>query len=430
MITSFTRRSFDMRILTVITLLSFTFANCGKDAETEVKVDKVEPASGRHSTLVAVTGSGFSSTAEENIVMFNGKKATVQSASSTLLQVVVPKSAGTGPVTVERAGKKGTGPLFDFLWSTTVTTLAGSGTPGYADGNAGVAQFTRPYGLDVDAAGNVYVADSRNNRIRKVTPAGQVSTVAGSGLMATQNGPANTAAFDTPMDVALDPFGNIYVAEFYSVRKISPNGIVTTVADTNPINPTMTPGGLISDKSGNIFVADRWNAAIWKITPTGLLTLFAGGPHPGFINGTGTTAKFSAPFSVACDKEGNFYVTDNVNNAIRKMTPSAQVTTFAGGGGAGWAFADGTGTAARFASPADIAVDVDGNIYVADEINNRIRKITPAGVVTTIAGTGERGYQEGDPATAKFSNPYGVAVDSKGTVYVGDNNRIRKIVSE
>lgn len=434
MVSSLKRSFLTLRILALLGGLCFTFANCKKDKvvteSKEVKVDKIEPASGPHSTLVAVTGSGFSATAGENIVMFNGKNATVQDASPTLLHVIVPKAAGTGPVTVERTGKKGTGPSFNFIWTTTTSAFAGNGNWGYTDGNGDVAQFIRPHGLGLDAAGNIYVADFYNHRIRKITPEGVVSKVAGSGVEGSQDGPANSATFSEPADVAVDPTGNIYVAEHSRIRKITPSGVVSTVASKSPINTSMTPAGLASDKQGNIFVADRSNACIWKITPSGSMTLFAGGPVTGFENGPGVSAKFNAPTSVAIDKDGNLYVTDLINNAIRKITPSAEVSTLAGGGSP--AFADGTAAAAKFNYPEDIAVDAEGNVYVGDEGNERVRKITPAGVVTTLAGTGEPGYKEGDPATAKFYAPWGVAVDAKGIIYVADgaNHRIRKIVSE
>jgi streptogramin lyase len=182
------------------------------------------------------------------------------------------------------------------------------------------------------------------------------------------------------------------------------------------------------DGAGNVYVADTKNYRIRKITPTGVVSTLAGSGTPGFADDTGPKARFHTPYGVAIDGKGNVYVADTFNHRIRKITPAGVVSTLAGSGTPG--FADDTGPKARFHTPAGVAVDGAGNVYVADYINNRIRKITPAGVVSTLAGSGTKGSADDDTGPkAQFKEPFGVAVDGAGNVYVADygNNRIRKI---
>jgi VCBS repeat-containing protein len=267
-----------------------------------------------------------------------------------------------------------------------VTTLAGSGTAGFNDGTGMGAQFNLPVGVAVDSSGNVYVADSSNHRIRKIDSDGVVSTLAGSGTAGSVDGTGTAAQFNSPWGVAVD-------------------------------------------SSGNVYVVDRVNFNIRKITPGGVVTTLAGyANRKGKDDGTGTEALFDAPTGAAVDSSGNVYVADTLNHNIRKITPAGVVSTFAGSGTAG--SADGTGTAAQFHYPCGVAVDSSGNVYVADMENHNIRKITPAGVVSTFAGSGTSGYGDGTSTAAQFNNPTGVAVDSAGNVYVADskNYRIRKII--
>ncbi|CAN5504752.1 hypothetical protein BH10ACT2_BH10ACT2_10610 [soil metagenome] len=303
-----------------------------------------------------------------------------------------------------------------------VTTLAGTGDPGADDG--ALAEFLYPFGVAVDAAGNVYVADTDNERIRKITPAGIVTTLAGS-TSGTADDPVGTSAqFNKPYGVAVDSDGNVYVADKNNnrIRKITPAGAVTTLAGsgtsgtadgTGTAAEFNKPLGVAVDAAGNVYVADTNNGLIRRITPSGIVTTLAG---------------VNQPYGVAVDLAGNVYVADHDNHNIRKITPAGAVTTLAGSttGIADWA--DATGTDARFDSPAGVAVDATGNVYVADFGNHRIRKITPAGVVTTIAGS-TSGYLDGQGAAAQFAFPTGVAVDAAGNLYVVDynNSRVRKI---
>jgi sugar lactone lactonase YvrE len=331
-----------------------------------------------------------------------------------------------------------------------VTTLAGSpGVPGSADGTGSAAQFYYPQGVAVDSAGNVYVGDTQNQTIRTITPGGVVTTLAGSaGVIGFANGTGSAAQFNYPGGVAVDSAGNVYVADTnnHTIRKITSSGAVTTLAGSHGAAGSDDgtgsdarfnyPYGVTADSVGNIYVADTNNQTIRKITSAGVVTTLAGSPGvPGSADGTGSAAQFYQPNGVAVDSAGNLYVADTNNSTIRKITPAAVVTTFAGSvnnapGGAG--SVDGTGRAARFYNPEGVAVDSAGNVYVADTYNHTIRQITSAGVVTTLAGSpGVPGSADGTGSAAQFNYPFSVAVDSAGNVYVADNNNhtIRKITS-
>jgi sugar lactone lactonase YvrE len=319
-----------------------------------------------------------------------------------------------------------------------VTTLAGSGVPAYADGTGTGASFNLPIGLTLDAAANVYVADRQNHRIRIVTPGGVVTTLAGSGTATFADGTGSGASFAFPEGVGADAAGNVYVADYGNqrIRIVTPGGVVTTLAGSGTAtfaDGTGTgasfnfPAGVAVDAAGNAYVDDQSNNRIRIVTPAGVVTTLAGSGASAFADGTGTTASFAFPAGVALDPAGSVYVADFSNNRIRVVTPAGVVTTLAGSGAS--AFADGTGTTASFSQPAGVAVDANGKVYVADFNNNRIRMVTPAGVVTTLAGSGAFGFADGTGAAAVFNNPGAIAVDLAGNLYVCDksNHRIRKL---
>ncbi len=327
-----------------------------------------------------------------------------------------------------------------------VTTLAGTaGAYGSLDGTGSAARFHYPYGVAVDSAGNVYVADSYNCTIRKITAGGVVTTLAGrAGMSGATDGTGNAARFDWPTGIAVDPAGTLYVTDTpnSTVRKITTGGVVTTLAGAAGMQGWTdgagsaarfsTPFGLGLDGAGNVFVVDFFNSAIRKISPGGEVTTFAGlGLQRGAVDGVGSAARFAHPAGVALDAAGTLYVAENYNHTIRKVTPGGGVTTLAGTAGVSGS-ADGTGNAARFDSPTGIAVDGAGNVYVADSQNGTIRKITAGGVVTTLAGTaGSFGSTDGTGSAARLDYPTGVTVDAAGVLYVTDaaQHTVRKITA-
>jgi hypothetical protein len=325
-----------------------------------------------------------------------------------------------------------------------VTTLAGMpGVTGSADGTGSAARFNTPLGVCVDSNGNVFVTDEANETIRKITPTGVVTTLAGTaGTGGSQDGTGSAASFSTPTGIGVDSNGNIYVADQTddTIRKITSGGVVTTIAGTAGTNGFTdgtgavarfnSPVGIAVDGSGNVYIADTGNRTVRKMTSAGAVTTIAGTPKvTGTVNGTGAAALFELPIGVGVDSHGNVFVADQgIDQAIREITPAGVVTTFAGKTGTA-GYADGTGTAAEFNEPFGVTVDSNGNVYVGDSGNDTIRKITSAGLVTTLAGTPGSGHADGTGAAARFDQTTGVAVDGNGNVYVADeqNDTIRKI---
>lgn len=325
-----------------------------------------------------------------------------------------------------------------------VTTFAGwPGASGSADGAGRKARFSYPGGVRTDPAGNLYVADSSSYTIRRITPNGVVTTVAGTpGKTGTADGPALSAQFAGIGGVAIDSAGNIFVADSgnYAIRKITPAGVVSTFAGLTgtrgDVDGTGTaarfydPQNLAIDAFDNIYVPDGAGNVVRKITPAGVVTTIAGSGATGSADGTGIAAQFNDPTGIAVDAFGNIYVADNGNNTVRKILPGGIVTTFAGTPQVSGSD-DGNGSAARFKAPAGVGVDGSGNVYVADSGNHTIREISPSGFVTTVAGlAGHSDSVDGLAGSARFNSPGDVTIDTSGVVYVADalNSTVRRII--
>ena len=305
-----------------------------------------------------------------------------------------------------------------------IGTVAGTGVLGYTgdNGPAVSAQLNVPNGIALDAAGNLYIADYNNNRVRKVA-AGVISTVAGKGTpgFSGDGGLATQAQLNLPYVVTVDPTGNLYIADFGNnrIRIIAANGVIYTAAGNgtagfsgdngSPLSAQLHfPSGIAFDTAGNLYFADYENNRVREIS-SGIITTVAG---------DGTPAQLNQPSAVAFDSAGNLYIADTGNNRIRKVTGTT-VSTVAGNGTAGYSGDNGAAPSAELNQPSGIAFDSSGNLYIADSANNRIRKIAH-GTITTVAGDG---------TTAQLSNPSDVVVDSTGNIYIADtnNNRVRKV---
>ncbi|MEK6325838.1 MAG: NHL repeat-containing protein [Acidobacteriota bacterium] len=317
-----------------------------------------------------------------------------------------------------------------------VRTIAGAGSPGLEDGSVLSASFSDPFGIAVDRRGNVIVSDGgQSNRIRRITVDGKVETIAGSSE-GFADGDARRAQFNTPSGIVIDKGGDLVIADTSNnrIRKLSADGRqVTTLAGSGvagfkdgPANEAEFDGplGIAVDKQGNIFVADAYNDCIRKISTDGRVTTIAGTGLPGYGDGEAASASFDTPAGVAVDQHGNIFVADAGNHAVRKITPQGEVTTVAGR----MAGDDGQGSEVRLNRPVGITVTHDGYLFVSDEGSSRIIRIAPEGAGKSYAG-GLSGYAEGVEDQARMNGPTGIAIDRKGVLHVADsqNYLIRQI---
>jgi gliding motility-associated-like protein len=305
-----------------------------------------------------------------------------------------------------------------------VSILAGNGAPGYTDGTASMANLNGPYGITIDGSGNIYFTDDPS-MVRKVTAAGVVTTIAGGNQVHDANGQGNAAGFGAAAGITTDAAGNIYVADQLNnlIRKITPGGLVTTLAGSDAPNAIFSgsldgnlttarfvgPIGLVFDSKGNLFVSEFDGDVIRKIDKNGQVSTFAGlAETPGLMDGAGPAARFNNPTFLTIDASDNIYVADNNNDAIRKITPSGIVTTVQ------------IKNANSFSIQTGIATDAVGNIYYTDPVNDYIRKVAPDGTIVAIAGNGIRGFPIGQGPNVSFRDTYGVVYDGKGNLYVTD----------
>ena len=322
-------------------------------------------------------------------------------------------------------------------------TFAGSaGSAGTANGVGSAARFNGPHGIAIDSAGTIYVSENGTHTIRRITASGVVSTLAGlAGTAGSANGIGSAARFRSPLGVGVDSAGNVYVADAgnYTIRKITTNAVVSTLAGlagtagsadgTGNAARFNTPRSVVADPAGNLFVADCYNHTIRKITPSGAVSTFAGQAGSiGAADGSGNAARFNVPGCLALDLASNLYVGDMDNCAIRKITPAGLVSTLAGLAPLN-GIADGVAGTARFTAPSGLGIDGVGTLYVADFLSSTIRRVTPNGEVSTVGGlAGVSGRKDGNGILARFGFSRGIASDAAGNVFVADfaNHTIRK----
>jgi sugar lactone lactonase YvrE len=316
-----------------------------------------------------------------------------------------------------------------------ISTFAGTGKPGFSGdgGPATAADLQAPTSLAMDEHGNLFVADSQNARLRKVTPAGTIESV-------------NLVTMGAADMVTLDSAGGLYVTSVsaHTVRKVDADGKVTTVAgsgkpgysgDGGPATAAKmnTPYGLAVDKEGNLFIADSMNHRIRKVSPAGVISTIAGTGKPGIVGKAqkATAAALNFPASLALDDAGNLFVSDVANNAVRKITPAGIISTVAGNGKPGFSGDGGKATGAMLNNPGPIAVGKDGSLFISDVLNHRVRRVSPSGTIATVAGNGDSGADgDGGPAqAAQLAILTGLAVGPVGNIFVADSDshRVRKI---
>ena len=332
-----------------------------------------------------------------------------------------------------------------------IRTIAGNGVAGYSGdgGLASSAEINEPNDIFVDGTGNIYIADYRNHRIRKINTSGVISTIVGNGksVDSAKGGLATQESIGGPWGVTVDALGNIYISDntYSYIRKVNTNGIISTIAGTGiagysgdggPATSALiySVGGIVVDNVGNVYFTQSGNNCIRKIDTNGIISTIAGngqtfvGPDSG-DGGLATKAILNSPFSLAIDGSGNIYVAEASGNRIRKINTKGIISTIAGNGQGGYLGDGGPAIKATLAAPYGVAVDGSGNIYIADFGNYRIREVNTAGIISTIAGDGtEISSGDGGPAyDAKLSSPTAIAVGNSGNVYVVDGNRIREI---
>ncbi len=322
-----------------------------------------------------------------------------------------------------------------------VSIVAGSGQRGFQNGPAVSARFDWPTSVVVNRKGEQFIADYDNHTIRKIDRFGWVTTFAGQGIPGFADGKGKEALFRGPDTIAIDQNENLYVADAdnFRIRKITPDGVVSTVAGSgkqgNKEGPALEaefvyPTGVAAAPDGTLYVADRGAHRIKRVTPAGIVMIVAGTGEPGDYDSLGYFAKFNHPMTVAIDDVGYLYVADSGSHSIRRIDRESIVTTVAGSGKPG--YRDGLGSEAEFFWPTGLAVDLEGNLIVSDSKNHRIRKIVlPQGRVTTLAGNGQPGFLDGTGLSAGFDFPTGIGMDPTGNIYIADsgNNRIRAIRS-
>lgn len=386
--------------------------------------------------ITTIAGTGVAGTAGDGGSAVNAQLAdpsgvAVDSAGNVFISI-----AGTGVYGVSAIRKISPGGI--------ITTIAGSLGEGFSGdgGPAARAQFQGPAGVAVDGAGNLFIADAGNNRLRRISASGIIESIAGNGLefYLGDGGPATGVQLNSPFFVAVDSRNNLLIGDYSDqrVRKVSTSGVITSVAGAGgPLifgavvdgEPALDAhlgrvGGVVSDAKGDIFIADSDNACVWEVGPGGLIHGVAGNYSRGYLGdgGPAPQASLITPWGLALDNSGNLYIADENAHRIRKVSTDGIISTVAGNGIAGFSGDGGPATSASLSGPQSVAVAADGSLYIADDGNLRIRKVSPDGVIATVVGNGSLGWANDgmQAANVPIGGPFGLALDSAGNLYFSD----------
>ncbi|SEM23505.1 IPT/TIG domain-containing protein [Aquimarina amphilecti] len=432
-------------ICTILFLMILGITGCTKDGDnltftTNTAIENISPESGPGDTEVTITGIAFETNENAISVFFNDVEAVINSITETEIKAIVPRGAQTGIVKVVTQGEETLGPEFTYIITPAqVSTLIRSEVSGDVDGPVAEASFSSLWNIAEDNEGAIYITDYGNNKIRKIDINNIVSTVTGmTGVTGSVDGTLAEATFSNPRSMIIDPDGNLVLVDFNNnnVRKIDLiNQTVETIAGTGEfglvngigsIAQFSSPIGLAIDSSGNLYVSDFSAATIRKITPDNVVSTFVGTGEAGFVDGPADVAQIGFVTGMEFDNDGNLIFGDG--NRIRQVTPERVVSTIAGTGVDG--DVDGESDVAQFDGLLDLDIDSEGNIIVVDFGNKKIRQLSPEGIVSTLAGTGEIGFMDGVPTIATFNNPRGLLVGENDIIYISTDDSIRIITPE
>jgi|GEM_PF-1291246 hypothetical protein len=404
-----------------------TFSNLFRNTTYRARCAAYKAAGSNAANLISTTDASSYS----DIVVGSDERPTMGTLKVRLIDVVFSGQGTASNIITTPGGFTRKGPTTVLgTPGALATTLGGDGTPGMVDGPIAQAEFQNPSAIALDAAGNVFVADTWNHAIRKISTSGIVSTIAGTGDAGYKDGPGKTAQFTAPSGIAVNHQGIVYVADTGNqrIRKIALDGTVTTTAGSGDAGFTdgagtaakfNLPSGLTLDGDGNLYVADAANNRIRKIDTTGRVTTLSGNGTTGFADGAAAVAEFNNPFGLCFDPTTKtLLVADTWNNRIRRVTLTGNATTIAGDGNED--YIDGPAAKAEFDLPAGVAVDTDGTVAIADSYNNAIRSLDRWGTVRTIAGDGFEGFADGHGSAAEFDLPSAVAIDAHRHLLVAD----------
>ncbi|MEM9649941.1 MAG: IPT/TIG domain-containing protein [Bacteroidota bacterium] len=403
-----------------------------------VTLESIDPLAGPKETLVTIMGNNFGNDPNKVQVFFNNKESEIQSIENTKIITAVPIGASTGPVKIAVDGTVVMGPEFDYELTLVVKPYAGS-TFGLEDGTLETAKFINPTDMAQDSKGNLYITDSGNHMIRKIDANGNVTTYAGivyepNSTVTLEDGFRTDAIFNRPSRIAIDNQDNIYISDSgnNAIRKITPEGDVVTIVqkfsnDIGVKDSLVRPNGIAMDPTGTLYVGDTGNNRILKVNPNGRVQLLVGSDR-GFTDGIGFFSQFNAPHGIILGDD-SVYVADAGNNSIRKVGFDGLVITLAGNGIEG--STDGNATEATFSEPLDVALDNNGNLIVLDTANGSIRQITKDGQVITLLKMDNEDMDGGEDATG-LNDPSGLFRDANGTWFIMDreNHKIKILTYE